>query len=113
MKRWWFSLVLLAGYLGTFHLWLLIAPASVPFAGVAMTWALVFVAWRAKLGGYFVNQWDRIFHAVVTLDLLLESFIPLHEGLGFYGCAAGFMLTVGGYRAWAMRAGGPRSRLAD
>lgn len=112
VKRWWFSLVLLAGYLATFHLWLLVVPKSVPLTGIVATWALAFIAWRAKVTGYFVNRWDRLFHALVILDVLLEAFIPLHEGYGFYGCAAGFALMVGGYRAWAMRNGTPASSQA-
>ena len=103
MKRWWFSLVLLAGYLATFHLWLRIPEALVPLTGVVATCVLASVGWRALLAAYFVNRWDRLFHAIVILDVLVEAFIPLHEGHGFYGCAAGFALTVGGYRSWAVR----------
>lgn len=103
MKRWWFSLVLLAGYLATFHLWLLVPSQSAALTGVAATWALAFIGWRAKMTGYFVNLWDRLFHGLVILDVLLEAYIPLHEDYGFYACAAGFAATVGSYRAWAIR----------
>ncbi|MEQ2006551.1 MAG: hypothetical protein ABMA26_07125 [Limisphaerales bacterium] len=103
MKRWWFSLILLAGCLATFHLWLLVPPDAIQPVGLAANCALTLLLWRAWTGGYFVNLWDRIFHGLVILDVLLEAYVPLHEGYGFYACAAGFALTAGGYRAWAMR----------
>ena len=105
MKRWWFSLVLMAGYLATFHLWLLVPVDMIQGTGLGANCVLTFLLWRAWTGGYFLNAWDRIFHGLVILDVLLEAYLPLHEGYSFYACAAGFALTVGGYRAWAMRLG--------
>jgi len=45
---------------------------------------------------YFVNLWDRIFHAVVILDILIEGFFENH--FGFYWCAFGFAVVIVGYR---------------
>jgi len=45
---------------------------------------------------YFVNLWDRVFHAVVILDILLEGFFENH--FGFYWCAFGFVVLIVGYR---------------
>ncbi len=48
---------------------------------------------------YFVNSWDRLFHALVILDLLLEGIlIGPPQNLSFYGCGVGFGLVIGSYR---------------
>ena len=103
MKRWGFSLVLLGVYLATFHLWLLVPADTIQATGLGANCVLTLLLWRAWTAGYFVNFWDRLFHGLVILDVLLEAYIPLHEGYGFYACAVGFALTVCGYRAWAVR----------
>lgn len=99
MKRWWFSLVLQVGYLATFHLWLVVPQDAIRPIGLAAYCVMMLLLWRAWTAGYFANLWDRLFHGFVILDVLLEAYVPLHEGFGFYACAAGFALTVGGYRA--------------
>ncbi len=97
--RWDFSLFLGVTYLAVFHAWLVLNAAAVLGCAVAAT--LWMVLRRSQRAGYFFNVWDKRFHEVVIVDLLLESFIPLHEGYGFYWCAASFAAVVGGYRFWA------------
>ena len=102
--RWWFSLVLLAGYLGIFHLWKVVERPWVVASGLVATALLSGLFARALRAGYFLNRWDAFWHATVILDVLLEAtLIPAHGHLGFYLCAAAFIIVVGGYRAWVSR----------
>lgn len=103
-QHWNFSFVLLAAYLGTFHLWLKLDHSGVAASGLIMTAVLSGLLWQAARRHYFANAIDQGIHAVVILDILLEAtIIPMHEGLTFYICAAGFAVIIGAYRAWCLR----------
>lgn len=98
--RWSYSLVLLLGYLGVFHLWNVLPRAGVigsTVVAVALLGALFVRAWRR---GYFVNRWDAFWHASVLFDIAVEGVaVSWHSGLSFYLCALAFGIVVGGYRA--------------
>ena len=102
-SAWSFSFVLVIAYLGVFHLWLLLDPPGIRVTGSVFVALLLALGARAWHRSYFVNGWDALFHGVVVADILVESWIPLHEGYGFYGCAAGFGLVLGAYRAYRLR----------
>lgn len=103
-SRWSFSLQLLALYLAVFHLWRVVERPAVIVSGLAMTALLGVLFARATRTGYFLNRWDGFWHATVILDILLEAtLIPAHGHVGFYLCAAAFVVVVGGYRAMLLR----------
>lgn len=103
-QHWSFSLVLLAAYLGTFHLWLRLTSGGIVASGLLVSMVLGGLLLQAYRRGYFANRLDLFGHAIVILDILLEAtVIPVHEGLTFYGCAAGFALVIGAYRAYHLR----------
>lgn len=103
-RRWGFSLILLAVYLASFHSWLEMPEAMVTVTGWIVPMVLSFLGYEAWRRGYFVNPIDAGCHAGVILDLWLEGvFVRLHEGLGFYACAASFTVVIAGYRIWSMR----------
>ncbi|HEY1172398.1 MAG TPA: hypothetical protein VGH19_13605 [Verrucomicrobiae bacterium] len=107
-RQWNFSLILLVAYLGTFHLWLRLNPSGVMASGLLMATVLSGLLWQASLRGYFANKIDLGIHASVILDIALEAtIIPMHEGLTFYVCAAGFAVIIGAYRAWCLRSPAP------
>ena len=101
IKRWSFSLVVGLVYLGVFHLWMVSSRRWIVISGlVATLWLSVLFA-RAAKGNYFLNRWDQVFHALVILDIFLEAvLIPAHIHVGFYLCAAGFAVVLGGYRSY-------------
>lgn len=102
-QHWSFSLLLLAAYLGVFHLWLKLPAASVPAAGLLAALVLSGLLLQAYLREYFANRVDLFAHAVVIVDILFESNLAMmHEGYGFYYCAAGFALVIGAYRAYQL-----------
>ncbi len=104
MRRWWFSLGLLGVYLVVFQAWVWLDRRWVVTTGIGG--ALLFSGGEvaAARAAYFANSWDMLFHAAMILDLLLEAvWVNYHAGYGFYGCAAGFALVVGGYHAGAQR----------
>jgi hypothetical protein len=104
ISRWSFSLQLLVLYLAVFHLWRVVERPAVVATGLAMTVLLGVLFARAARTGYFHNQWDGFWHATVILDILLEAtLIPAHGHVGFYLCAAAFVVVVGGYRALLSR----------
>ena len=93
--------MLLVVYLGVFHLWTLLERPGVIASGLTVTALLVGLFLRARRTGYFLNGWDAGWHASVILDVLLEAtLIPAHGHVGFYLCAIGFVVFVGGYHAW-------------
>jgi len=103
-QHWNYSIVLLAAYLGTFHLWLLLGTGGVVASGLAIGLLLGGISLVAAMQGYFANRIDFIAHSVVILDILLEStVITLHDGYSFYGCAAAFAIVIGAYRSWCLR----------
>ena len=95
----WYTLVLLVVYVALFHLWGMLDHLRVAATGIIAAVALMAaVVVMGRRTHYFVNKWDQLFHGLVILDLLLESvLIGPPEDLGFYGCAVGFGLVIGGY----------------
>ena len=101
--RWWFSVVLMAAYLGAFHVWQVLPRAGVVATGVAISLALIAAGLAAARQGCFHNGWDALFHLSVIVDLFLEAvLIRVHEGYGFYFCAMGFAVVLTGYRFWCI-----------
>ena len=99
---WSFSICLGAAYLAVFHLWMGLSREWIVFSGVAA--ALLLAAGLVAKRNYFLNRWDLIFHALVIADIFLEAIlIPVHDHYGFYFCAVGFAVAVGGYRANLIR----------
>jgi len=110
LKDWSFTLFLGLAYLALFHLWLGRSHSTVMLSGAVAGVVLAAALAVASRRGYFLNRWDRRFHAAVILDLWLESWlIPVHEGRGFYACALGFGLVLVGYR-WYLRRSPSRVR---
>ena len=104
ISKWWFTLLLGAVYIGIFHLWMFLSRPGIILTGLFGSGILGIVFLRVDRGGYFLNRWDRLFHAAVILDILLEGLlIPLHDQYGFYLCALGFAIVLGGYRARQLR----------
>ena len=104
MKNWWYSLLLLGAYVLAFELWLGLSRSSVSSSATGITVLLLFVEHHAAQQSYFLNLWDRLFHASVLADLLIEGVtIPRHENRGFYFCALGFAAVIAGYRTWLSR----------
>ena len=103
LHQWSFSIGLGAVYLAIFHLWMVMSREGIVFSGMAA--ALLLTAGLAVKRKYFLNRWDLFFHALVVTDIFLEAIlIPIHDHYGFYYCAIGFALVVGGYRARLIRA---------
>ena len=100
-RSWWFSGLLLLAYLAAFHAWnrTHIPEHWIKVSAVALATILFASLWLAGRTGCFVNGWDRAFHGAVILDLLIEGLWVEHSGnFGFYACAAGFIVVIGGYR---------------
>jgi len=105
IRRWHFSLLLLAVYLAVFRSWMNSGPAWIIGSGVVSVAGLSIAFAVVRQRGYFINRWDQGFHAAVILDLLAEGlWIRDHSHRGFYLCALGFVLAVGGYRLVKLRA---------
>ncbi len=101
-QQWSFSLTLGVVYLAVFHLWMVVSREAIVLSGVAV--ALLLAAGLVVKRKYFLNRWDVFFHALVIADIFLEAMlIPVHDHYGFYFCAAGFALLVGGYRVRLIR----------
>ena len=94
------SAFLLSIYLAFFHVCLGASQNICQIAGVSfwLIWALICFHWRAL----FVNSFEYWIHQLVGVDLLLEGFSPLHEGLGFYWCAAAFWTVLLAYHVLAI-----------
>lgn len=98
--RWSFSLILLTGYLGVFHLWNVLPRGGIVFTALVVVGLLGVLFVRAARRGYFVNRWDAFWHASVLVDVAAEGLaVSWHSGHSFYLCALAFVLVVGGYRA--------------
>lgn len=98
--RWSYSLVLLVGYLGVFHLWNVLPRAGILISTAVALAVLGALFVRAARRGYFTNRWDALGHAVILVDIAAEGFaVSWHSGHSFYLCALAFGLVVGGYRA--------------
>ena len=104
MKKWSFSLLLGAVYLGVFHLWTFLDGIGIPISGLLATLLLGIAFALALKRHYFLNRWDALLHATVILDIFLEAiFIKVHDHVGFYLCAAAFAIVVVGYRTYLSR----------
>jgi len=91
-------------YLGVFHVWMHVGRPAIIFSALAASFISVVFFVRAESQGYFINHWDRAFHASVILDIFLEGLlIPSHENHGFYLCALGFAVVLGGYRGHKLK----------
>ena len=94
-RQWLFTIFLFAIYISVFHMWRFLNGQWILVTGLFA--AAVLGGILVALGrDYFVNLWDRLLHAVVILDILLESFFEDH--FGFYWCAVGFAVLIVGYR---------------
>lgn len=101
MKNWWYSLLLLGAYVLTFELWLRMSRNGIMGSAVGASILLLSLEHHAAAQRYFRNLWDRLFHAAVIADLLIEGLtLPVHEDRGFYLCALGFAAVIAGYRGW-------------
>jgi hypothetical protein len=99
IAHWWFSIFLLLVYVGIFNLWLVADRQWIILSGLLATVFAGGTLIRAARQKYFVNRWDKLFHALVILDILLEAIlIRAHDNHGFYFCALGFAVAIGGYR---------------
>jgi hypothetical protein len=104
MKHWRFSLMLGVIYLAVFHLWMHLKGTMILWSGIAATLLSVTLFIVAERQKYFLNTWDRLFHAAVILDIFLEALlIAVHDNYGFYWCALGFAVVLGGYRGYLRR----------
>ena len=87
--RWAFlSIALLLIYLLFFHSCLLVEYRGRVALGAAcwLTWCGVCWRWR----NVFCNRFEYWIHQAVGIDILLEALNPIHQGYGFYWCAASF-----------------------
>ena len=93
-----FNLLLLAGYLGFFHLSLIFDFPWSLLIGIVVASSLA--ALCVKNRQLFINRFEFLIYLVVPVDILLESLIPLHEGYSFYGCAVSFWMLFILYRTY-------------
>ena len=101
IRNWWFGLVLGFVYLAVFNLWQVLNREWIVRSSVAVSIGLFAVFIAALRQKYFLNRWDALLHASVILDILLEgTLIPEHQTHGFYLCAVGFAVVIGGYRIY-------------
>ena len=95
------SVLLLAVYLGFFHFCVGAEYRLCIAAGV-----IGFVAWQLICSLFrlnFLNRFEYRIHQFVGIDILLEGFVPFHEGFGFYYCASCFWLILLSYHAFGSR----------
>ena len=94
------SQLLLVIYLGFFHFVTNRSPAEILTAGLvcsALATVIVFVC-----RNFFLSRLQYLVHYVVGLDILLEGFVPRHEGYGFYYCAAAFWIVFYCHHAYLL-----------
>lgn len=118
VESWSFSLYLLVSYVLLFWVWMTFPARSMYLIGGSLVLVpLVRGFRRAADRGYFANSIDSRLHALVLIDVFLETlsfeifrlFQPLavaesfHRNTNFIGCATAFALLLGGYRFWALR----------
>ena len=104
------SQLLLALYLAFFHTALGKSPTEIIFIGLgfsALTTAIVVMCRKV-----FFNRMEYWIHLVIGLDILCEGFIPYHESLGFYYCAAAFWTVFWGYHGFLLYSKKPSTSLA-
>ena len=85
------SALLLLIYLAFFHLCIGATYQVCIALGVGSWLVWTIICWYLR--GVFWNRFEYFIHQLVGLDLLMEGFIPFHEGYGFYLCAASFWLV--------------------
>ena len=78
--RWSFSLLLLAIYVATFHVWMHVERAAIVVSGLVSTAVLSALFVRALRRRYFLNGWDAFWHGTVILDVFLEATLVSHHG---------------------------------
>jgi hypothetical protein len=101
MKGFWFTILLLAVYIGIFEAWGKLKPDAVILSAAAVSVALTILLILAKRQKYFLNRWELFGHVAIIGDILLEGIlIRDHGDRSFYLCAIAFGLVVGGFRAW-------------
>ena len=95
------SALLLVVYLSFFHFCVGAEYTSCIVAGV-----LGFAVWQLICGAFresYLNKFEYRIHQFVGVDVLLEGFVPFHEGYGFYYCATCFWLILLSYQAFGAR----------
>src|SRR4051812_29580915 len=103
MKRFWFTILLLAVYVAIFEAWTIISPRLTILSAIATSLVMTGLFAVAQRRRYFLNRWDAFGHASIIVDILLEGiFIRDHANRSFYLCAIAFVLVVGGFRWWLM-----------
>lgn len=86
-------------YLATFHLWMHLDRPAIIASTLVVTVLSATLLVVANKRSYFVNAWDKLFHASVAADIFAEGLlIPVHDDYGFYLCALGFCVVIIGYR---------------
>ena len=85
------NVILLALYLSFFHLCLGTSATGCIILGFIFSSSTILVCLISK--NVFKNRYEYIFYHFLAVDILIEGFIPLHEGYSFYWCAAGFWLV--------------------
>jgi hypothetical protein len=94
-RHWLFTIFLFITYVAIFDLWQSLSGQWILVTGLVAS-AILSGTLLSIGGDYFINLWDRVFHAMVILDILLEGFFENH--FGFYRCAFGFAVLIVGYR---------------
>ena len=89
----------IALYLGSFHLWFYLTSYWIPVSGVLITALWIFII--LKYPKRFLNYYDRLFHFIIGLDILIESLLPQPMGYSFYYCALAFALVITLYRKYS------------
>lgn len=99
-----FPVLLLAGYVALFELWIRIPRLGV-LATTAAAGVVLFLALRSRRrAGAFLDPLDFGVHLAIAADLVFEGlFVRFHEGHGHWLCAAAFGLVVLSYRLWRRR----------
>ena len=88
-------------YLAVCNLWQVLKREWIVLSSVAVSVGLFAVFTAALRQKYFLNRWDALLHASVILDILVEgTLIAEHQSRGFYLCALGFAVVIGGYRIY-------------
>jgi len=101
IRNWWFGLVLGFFYLAVFNLWQVVDRKWIVLSSLLVSLALLAMLLSAIRQKYFLNRWDALLHASVILDILVEgTLIAEHQSRGFYLCALGFAVVIGGYRIY-------------
>lgn len=117
-RDWSYSLQMLVCYVSVFLFWRAF-PSRVGFvaAGLLTCGFLIAGMIRAAKRGYFINRVDLSAHALVIIDLVLESFAfeflsffqphtvveQFHNNTNFFGCSLAFSLIIGIHRGLLLR----------